>query len=210
LWGANAGDISVIAINNCGESTPRISSIGLETLPGPAGNIAGNDTVCSNNETYTYTVPAITGATSYLWSVPSGTSVTSGTGTNTIIITISPAALSGPVTVKGNNTCGTGTQSTKNIVVKICSGISENTTETGISVYPNPAEGVLNIAISNGEKQIDLRLVDVSGQTVYKESLENIPVEFTYKLDVSSLSRGVYFVELVNSKRFVIKKVILQ
>ncbi len=210
LWGANAGDISVIASNACGESTPRTSSIGLETLPGPAGTIAGNDTVCSNNETYTYTVPEITGATSYLWSVPQGTSLTSGAGTNTIVITIGPAAISGPLTVKGNNSCGSGTEGLKNIVVKICSGISENTTEPGISVYPNPAEGVLNIAIANGGKQIDLELVDVRGQTVYKESLENMPVEFTYKIDVSELSRGVYFVELVNSKRFVIKKVILQ
>ncbi len=210
LWGANAGDISIIAINDCGESTPRISSIGLETLPGPAGIIAGNDTVCSNNETYTYTVPAITGASSYVWSIPTGITITSGTGTNSVVVTISPAAVSGPITVEGTNSCGSGTQSLKNIIVKICSGISENRIETGISVYPNPAEGVLNIAITNGEKQTDLQIVDVRGQTVYKKSLENIPVEFTYKVDVSEFSRGVYFVELVNSKRFVIKKVILQ
>lgn len=210
LWGANAGDISIVALNNCGESATRTRSIGLETLPGPAGTIAGNDTVCSNHESYTYTVPAITGATSYTWSVPTGTSITSGTGTNSVIIIISPAAVSGPITVQGNNTCGSGTAGVKNIIVKTCAGISENKTETGISVYPNPAEGILNIAITNGEKQMDLKIVDVRGQVVYKASLENIPLEFTYKIDVSAFSRGVYFVELVNSKRFVIKKVILQ
>jgi hypothetical protein len=87
-WGANAGNISIVARNNCGESLPRTRSIGLETLPGPAGTIAGNDTVCSNNESYTYTVPVITGATSYTWSVPTGTVITSGTGTNSVVITI--------------------------------------------------------------------------------------------------------------------------
>ncbi len=209
-WGANSGDISIVAINNCGESTPQTRTIGLETLPGPAGTIAGNDTVCSNNESYTYTVPAIAGATSYTWSVPTGTSITSGTGTHTVIITISPAAVSGPITVQGNNTCGSGTAGVKNIIVKTCAGISENRTETGISVYPNPAGGELNIAITNGEKQMNLQIVDVRGQIVYRASLENIPLEFTYKVDVSAISRGVYFVELVNSKRFVIKKVILQ
>ena len=210
LWGPNAGDISIVALNNCGESTPRTRSIGLETLPGPAGTIAGNDTVCSNNESYTYTVPAITGATSYTWSVPTGTSITSGTETNSVVIIISPVAISGPITVQGNNTCGSGTAGVKNIVVKTCAGIPENRAEAGISVYPNPAEGVLNIAITNGEKQMDLLIVDIRGQMVYRESLDNIPLEFTHKVDVSAFSRGVYFVELINNKWFVIKKVILQ
>jgi hypothetical protein len=210
LWGANAGNITIIALNNCGESTPRIRAIGLETLPGSAGNITGDDTVCSNNESYTYTVPAIAGATSYTWSVPRGTAITSGAGTNSVIITISPEAISGAITVQGKNTCGSGPAGVKNIIVKICAGISENITETGISVYPNPAEGVINMIITNGENQIDLQIIDIRGQIVYKESLDNIPHEFTHKVDVSALSRGVYFVEMVNSKRFMIKKIILQ
>jgi hypothetical protein len=209
-WGANAGDISIIARNNCGGSTPRTRSIGLETLPGPAGTIAGNDSVCSYNESYIYTVSAIAGATSYTWLIPHGTEITSGTGTNSVVITISPAALSGPVTVQGNNSCGSGTPSSKNITVKTCSGFSENRTEPEISVYPNPAEKVLNIVVTKGEKQMDLLIVDARGQMVYRESLENIPLESTLKVDVSAFSRGVYFMELINSKWFVIKKVILQ
>jgi hypothetical protein len=209
LWGSAGGDVSVIALNNCGSSSARTKTIGLEILPDPAGTITGNDTVCSNNETYTYTVPAITGASSYTWTIPSGTTITSGTGTNSIIISISPAAVSGPVTVLGKNTCGSGSSSIKNIVVKICQGIGENA-EPGIMLYPNPATGVLNIDITNGGKELDLFLVDVRGQTVYKESFTNIPREFTHQIDVSGLSRGVYFVELVNSKKVVIKKIILQ
>jgi hypothetical protein len=179
-------------------------------LPGSAGTIIGDDTVCSNNESYTYTVPAIAGATSYTWSVPRGTAITSGAGTNSVIITISPEAISGAITVQGKNTCGSGPAGVKNIIVKICAGISENITETGISVYPNPAEGVINMIITNGENQIDLQIIDIRGQIVYKELLDNIPHEFTHKVDVSALSRGVYFVEMVNSKRFMIKKIILQ
>jgi hypothetical protein len=123
---------------------------------------------------------------------------------------LSSPSVSGPITVHGNNACGSGTDGVKNITVKTCAGIAENRTETGISVYPNPAGGVLNIAITNGKKQINLQIVDVRGQMVYKESLENIPLEFTHKVDVSAFSRGVYFVELFDSKRFVIKKIILQ
>ena len=57
---------------------------------------------------------------------------------------------------------------------------------------------------------MDLHIIDIRGQVVYKESLDNIPHEFTHKVDVSSLSRGVYFVEMINSKQFMIKKIILQ
>jgi hypothetical protein len=182
----------------------------LETLPGAAGAISGNDTVCSNNETYTYTVPVISGATSYQWSVPPGITITSGSGTNSVVLTVSGAAVSGPVTVKGNNTCGAGTASSKNIIVKVCAGIPQHSAEPGISVYPNPAEGILNIAIIGGVKEMELQIVDVRGQVIYRESLENKPADFTHAIDVSQFSRGVYFVELVNSKRFVIKKVVLQ
>jgi hypothetical protein len=210
LWGANAGNISIVAVNNCGVSAPRTRSVGIETLPGPAGTITGNDTICSYHETYVYSVPAITGANSYIWSIPSGTSITSGAGTNSITIATNPTAVSGSIRVMGNNSCGAGAQSLKNITVKICTGIFENRIETGISVYPNPAEGILNIGITNGDKQTDLQIVDVRGQIVYKVSLETIPFEYTHKVDVSAFSRGVYFVELVNSKRVVIKKVILQ
>ena len=210
LWGANAGNITVIARNNCGESSPRTRAIGLETLPGPAGTISGNDTVCSNYETYVYTVSAIAGATSYIWFLPTGTSIISGAGTNIIVISISPAAVSGAISVQGRNACGSGSAGVKNIIVKICAGISESKTETGISVYPNPADRVINLIITNGENQMNLQIIDIRGQIVYKESLDNIPHEFPYKIDVSDFSRGVYFVEIVNGKQVIIKKIILQ
>jgi hypothetical protein len=209
-WGANAGSVSVAAINNCGTSIAKTSSIGLETLPDPAGLISGNDTVCSNNETYTFTVPAITGATSYTWVFPSGISITSGTGTRTIVVSVGPTGASGQISVQGKNTCGAGTAAVKNIVVKVCAGIPVNITESRVTVFPNPAEGVLNIAIAAGEERMDLKIADVSGQIVYREALNNTQGDYNHKIDVSGFSRGVYFVELRNSSRVVIKKIILQ
>lgn len=209
-WGDNAGYISVVAINSCGVSMPATRQIGLETVPGPAGMITGYDTVCSNYETYNYTVPEITEATFYDWTVPPGTSIISGIGTNSIIVTIKPGASSDTIAVKGENTCGSGMPSVKNITVKICVGIPENKSETKISVYPNPAEGVLNIAVIGEDKQMDLRINDIRGQTVFRRSLNDIPHDFRQMIDVSAFSRGVYFVELTGNTTFVIRKIILQ
>jgi len=209
-WGNNAGYITVAALNNCGESLPLARMIGLETFPGPAGIITGNDTVCSDYETYNYTVPEIAGVDSYIWTVPSGISIISGTGTDSIILTVSPGASSDAITVKGENICGSGAPSDKDITVKICVGVPENKTETRISVYPNPAEGELNITLTGGDKQMDLRILDVRGQIVFRESLEDIPYDFRKMVDVSAFSRGVYFVELNSNTTFLIRKIILQ
>ncbi len=209
-WGGDAGNVTIAALNNCGESLPLTRFIDLETLPGPAGTITGNDTVCSNYETYNYSVPFITRATSYTWIVPSGASITSGSGTNAITMTVNPGAISGAITTEGKNTCGSGTASAKNIIVKVCAGIPDISKENVISVFPNPAEGDLNIVIKRGENQLELRIIDVRGLTVYRQSLNNIPDDFRQMVDVSPFSRGVYFVELTGSITFMIRKIILQ
>jgi hypothetical protein len=209
-WGASGGNITVTALDDCGESQPFTQFISLETLPGPAGTITGNDTLCTNYENYNYTIPVITGATSYTWVVPSGIAITSGTGTNSIGVTISPQATSGVILVEGNNICGSGTASVTNITVKICAGIPENKKEPEISVFPNPANGELNMTITGSENQMDVRIFDMRGQVLLRESLNNIPHDFRQMIDVSAFSRGVYFVEVTSSTTFMVRKIILQ
>jgi hypothetical protein len=208
-WGTASGDISVYAINACGQSTTKIRTIGIQTVPDPAGTISGNDSVCSNLETYTYSVPAITGAASYIWTTPSGINVISGTG-NSIVVKINPAAQSGNISVMGYNVCGDGIASVKSIIVKTCTGVSEAEPLTGIKVYPNPAEDVLNIVIKDPEKQISLILVNIDGQTIFNRSLENSTPGMIHKIDISGFARGVYFVKLVNDQHFFVQRVVLK
>ena len=215
-WGANAGNIGVVAINSCGTSSPRNRAIGLETLPEPAGSITGNDTVCSNYEEYTYTVPVIPGATSYVWASPPGTTITSGSGTNTVVIKIDPAAISGPVincatnAVSARISVGSGPIAQGKFISTHTTGFPSHGIESNeIAVFPNPAEGVLNLTIANEGNKIKLQIMDAMGQIVYSESLYNIPVEYTHKIDVSGFSRGMYFLEMVSDTRLVIKKIIL-
>jgi hypothetical protein len=210
IWGSNPGDIMVTASNNCGESVPGIRSVGLETMPGPAGPVTGSDTVCSNHENYPYSVPEVAGATSYTWTIPTGTEILSGSGTHSIVIIVTPTAVSGPVTVRGNNTCGSGTAGSKEIAVKICAGIPEQNAESGIAVYPNPADKVLNIAVTGGDKKIDLAITDVRGMTVFRQSLDNGSAESIYTVDISTLPGGVYFIQLTFSHKLVVRKIVVQ
>jgi len=77
--------------------------------PAAAATPSGPATFCPAT-TATYTVAAIPGATYYTWSVPSGATITSGQGTNSIGVTFGSSA--GNIGVTATNNCGTSTIST--------------------------------------------------------------------------------------------------
>ena len=77
-------------------------------LPAPAGTITGTPIVCQGQSAVTYSVPAITNTTDYIWTLPSGASIVSGASTNTITVNFSSTATSGNITVYATNACGNG------------------------------------------------------------------------------------------------------
>lgn len=87
----------------------------LDYLPASAGAITGAQTVCQGQTSVTYSIPAISKATSYLWTLPNGTSGTSQT--NSITVDYGASAVSGNITVVGVNSYGNGVPSTKQITV---------------------------------------------------------------------------------------------
>ena len=91
----------------CGSATAT-GTIIVENPVVAAGSISGTATVCQGQNGVIYTVPTILNATNYIWNLPSGTSITAGSGTNTITVSFSAAATSGNITVLGTNSCGNG------------------------------------------------------------------------------------------------------
>ena len=85
-----------------------------------AANIAG----CTNP--VTYSIPAISNATSYIWSVPAGATIVSGQGTRTITVnfaTALTAAFTGTVSVTGRNDCGNSSTPATKTLSKIALGV---------------------------------------------------------------------------------------
>jgi hypothetical protein len=76
--------------------------------PTVAGTITGTAIVCQGQTGIIYSVPVITNATSYLWTLPVGATITAGNNTNSITIDFSSTASSGNITVYGTNACGNG------------------------------------------------------------------------------------------------------
>lgn len=65
-----------------------------------------------------------------------------------------------------------------------------------ISLYPNPADDRLNIAVSNGIQIKGLNVYDLSGKLVMSVN----EVDTQLSLDVSSLNSGLYLLQIATSK----------
>jgi len=109
---ASSGNLTVKGMNACGNGTVSLNfPITVNILPGTPGTITGTASLCQGAVGVTYTVPAITNATGYVWTLPFGASITGGSNTRTITVTFSSTASSGNVSVHGTNVNGNGPES---------------------------------------------------------------------------------------------------
>jgi len=125
---AHGGDISVTANNNCGSSSPRTLAVSTCDPPAQPGSITGSTSVCQGSS-QTYSIEAVSGATSYTWTLPSGWS---GSSTTTSITTTAGAS-GGTISVTANSSCGTSTSRTLSVSV------------TAIPSHPGAISGETNV-----------------------------------------------------------------
>jgi hypothetical protein len=80
----------------------------IAQTPAPAGNISGPEDVCVGAQGVLYSVSPVPNATNYLWFLPAGATIASGTGTSSIAVNFPLNAFTGTISVKGINDCGSG------------------------------------------------------------------------------------------------------
>lgn len=75
---------------------------------GTVGTISGQTTICGTPSGVSYSISAVSGATSYVWTAPPGAIIVSGQGTTNVSITYNAGSSSGNVSVTaGNGSCNT-------------------------------------------------------------------------------------------------------
>ncbi|HEY3390148.1 MAG TPA: hypothetical protein VGK38_11290, partial [Prolixibacteraceae bacterium] len=129
LPNSGTGDITSFAAFNSGISpifatiavTPVYSNAGLDcpgstqsftitvppSVPSSPGIISGATSLCPNISGQIYSISAVTKATNYSWTVPSGWSITNGQGTTSITVTAGSDGQNGNISVTAENSCGT-------------------------------------------------------------------------------------------------------
>lgn len=114
-FGTSSGQIKVFATNaQCPNSDTSVLNVTVSPKPSAAGAIVGSNTACQG-ASQSYSIPSVTNATGYIWTVPTGSTITAGNNTNSI--TVQFGSQSGNVTVKPTNSCGSGTSSSMAITV---------------------------------------------------------------------------------------------
>ena len=95
---------------------------------------------------------------------------------------------------------------TKNVVMNRAS--AKELMNTGVSVYPNPANNQFQVALTeNFGKTINIQLLSMSGQVVKNMTSENTGI---ITVDASALSSGVYMVQISNGSEVVTRKMNIQ
>ena len=100
---AVAGNVSVTANTTCSSGSSNLAvgiSSGLVV-----GAISGNSPICRPATGVVYSVVAQVGVT-YVWTVPTGVTVTAGAGTSSITTTWSSTSVTGSIKVVGTSACG--------------------------------------------------------------------------------------------------------
>lgn len=107
---------SLVAKNNTTGAVSERSTAASFTVPaaglGAIGSITGNAVICGAASNVMYTVPAVTGATTYTWTAPAGATIASGQGTTSISVNYPGTAVTGNITVFATSgTCQSSTAS---------------------------------------------------------------------------------------------------
>ena len=125
-----APPVCVTANSSCASSVARCKTVG-SNIPGQPGSVTGPTTnIC--NSTVQYSISNVTGATGYSWTNPSGTTITSGQGSTTILLSVSPTFVSGQITVVATtNLCTSGTGTARTITIT-------GKPNTPVSITANP------------------------------------------------------------------------
>jgi len=83
----------------------------------------------------------------------------------------------------------------------------EKLSDYGISIYPNPSNGMINIEFSKSNSNYNFSIIDMTGEVIYSNIL---PSSLKQEIDLNSYSKGVYFIKFNINGEILISKLILK
>jgi hypothetical protein len=221
--------ISVTSVNGVGNSlvktfnltTQALAAVGVNTnsYVSPTTGL-GSLTLFGKCATQTISVPAVIGATSYVWTLQNGATGTSTTNSIDVDFSmVSPlvAGVKNVITVRATNGCVFS--ATKSITLTwdgintcpVAPKMAKPTTATTVSIYPNPASDNFNVEVTTSEvSEMEMTIVNINGAVVGSKNLQLTVGNNVINENVSSLSSGIYFVRFYNAtnNETIVKKLV--
>ena len=180
-------------------SSPRmpINAFMAPEPPTAIFNIVNNDPVVQFNDASIY--PAL-----YYWDFGDGNTSTQANPSHWYTV-------DGTYTVKLKIINGCGEDSTTQSVMVNSSGINENIADFKLNIYPNPTSDNININIDiNEASSFKIELLDMIGRTLLNQDMDLFKGNNIYSVDLSSYSKGVFFIRISDKNNSVTRKIIHQ
>ncbi len=110
----------------------------------------------------------------------------------------------------------TGSTSTDSVTVTVenCDvsddqQIQNSNFDTDFVVYPNPSSTELNVNLSDQKQELNIHLISATGSIVYRDIMDQSEAFHSKKIDMTRLSKGIYFVRLYNTNTSLVKKILV-
>ncbi|MHC1776847.1 MAG: C25 family cysteine peptidase [Lentimicrobium sp.] len=198
-WGENGqGMLSLMQTN-----TATTCAAGAEynvVINSPVITLGNDTTICI---THLLNVMIDDNYATYNWS--------NGNTTNSIMINAAEQGVNSTsyaLTVTDENGCEG--EASIMVTVDACAGIGENSTTTGISIFPNPSKGEFTLEIANAPiGNANLSVVNTAGEIVFANRL-NITRSSQRENISLNIGSGVYFLKVETSNGIVTQKLVIK
>ena len=89
--------------------------------------------------------------------------------------------------------------------------VEGGTAIANLDVYPNPSRDLFNVTFTSEDVQdLEVRVINVVGEVVYTENLQQFVGEYTKQITLNENAKGIYFLEIETNDGVVNKKLIFQ
>ena len=178
---------TIYTVTGSNGSCSAKTTVSVNVIANPVVIATSSRTLICTNESAVLT--ASTSATSYTWS-------TNAASATTMSVTVTPTVATNYTVTVSNGTC-TAT-ATVSVNVNPCTGVKEVYASNGISIYPNPTNGIVHIAVTNELlENATIELYDAIGKLVIREVLS----KETTTVNMNKLEDGVYFYKVISNNQ---------
>lgn len=131
-------------------------------------------------------------------SVPTYTWSSNANSATTMSVIVTPTVSSNYTVSVNDGTCTA--RATVSVTVNSCTGIEDLASVNEIAVYPNPTNGMVNIAINTELlNNSSIEVYNAVGKLVIREMLS----KETTSVNLNGLEDGVYFYKVINNSQYV-------
>lgn len=141
----------------------------------------------------------------FIWTFPGGSDSVNENGKLKFT-----TAGSVPVTLQAYDAAGCkALPVTKNVIVKVCTGISTIGEGAIMNVYPVPTKGDVNVEINGLTKDATLTITNVVGEVIESRNIKGLS-SVSEMISIANNPNGVYFLKLTTGGESTVQKIVLE